>query len=71
MTNFMTNKTSLLGAMVRATNRTHGLAPACDYGPEEMVVKVDAYDATVYTAEGNCYLNGGYVVMCFAPSGKA
>lgn len=53
----------LIGATIRATNRTYGLAPARDYGPDETVVKVNAYDATVYTAEGNCYLLGGYVVM--------
>jgi hypothetical protein len=56
-------KTSLIGATVRATNRTYGLAPARDYGPDETVIKVDAYDSTVYTTEGNRYPNGGYLVM--------
>jgi hypothetical protein len=65
----MTNTPSLIGATIRAANRTYGLAPARDYGPDETVVRVDAYDSTVYTAEGNCYLNGGYLVMRLGPSG--
>lgn len=53
----------LIGATVRATNRTYGLAPARPLGDEEIVTKVDSYDSTIYTDKGNCYLLGGYLVM--------
>lgn len=53
----------LIGATVRATNRTYGLLPAQPYGDEETVVSVNEYDATVRTAEGNTYMLGGYLVM--------
>jgi hypothetical protein len=56
----------LIGATIRATNRTYGLAPARPYGDEETVTDVDPYDASVKTAEGNSYMLGGYLVMRLA-----
>lgn len=57
----------LVGATVRATNRTFGLAPARPTGPEETVAEViDTYDLTIRTVEGNVYLNGGFTVIRFA-----
>lgn len=55
----------LLGATVCATNRTYGLAPSREPGPAETVVKVDPYDNTVETAEGNTYLSGDYTIHHF------
>ncbi len=61
----MTNK--LIGATVRATNRTYGLLPSQPYGPEETVAKiVNEYDMTIKTVEGNVYPNGGYLVVRFS-----
>lgn len=56
----------LIGATIRPTNRTYGLVPAQPWGSEETVARVDAYDSTIYTTEGNAYLNGGYTVMRYA-----
>ena len=54
----------IIGATVRATNRTYGLAPAREMGPEETVAEVlYSYDMTIRTVEGNTYLNGDYLVI--------
>lgn len=65
----MTTDTSpqrMIGATIRATNRTHGLAPARDAGDPEVVVEVvNAYDLTVRTDAGNVYANGDYSIVRF------
>lgn len=65
MTN--TDPNRILGATIRATNRTHGLAPARPYGDLETVAEVvNPYDMTIRTVEGNVYPNGGYLIMRYA-----
>lgn len=57
----------IIGATIRATNRTHGLAPARDWGkPETVTEVVNEYDMTIATAEGNIYLNGDYTIIRYA-----
>jgi hypothetical protein len=56
----------LIGAIIRATNRTHGLTPALAWGKEETVAAVDPYDNTVRTTDGNTYLAAGYQIMRYA-----
>jgi hypothetical protein len=57
----------IIGATVRATNRTHGLRPAQPLGPEETVAEVvNSYNLTIRTVEGNVYLNGGFTIIRFA-----
>lgn len=57
----------IIGATVRATNRTYGLAPAREAGePETVVEVVSAYDMTIRTAEGNVYANGDYTIVRYA-----
>lgn len=54
----------LIGATVRATNRTFGLAHGRPLGEEETVSEIVCeYDMTIRTEEGNVYANGDYVVM--------
>jgi len=56
----------IIGATIRATNRTHGLRPAQPWGPEETVTEViNTYNLTVATAEGNVYLNGDFTIIRF------
>lgn len=58
------NHDNLIGATVRATNRTFGLRPAQPYGEEETVAEiVDAYHLVIKTVEGNVYSNGDFLVM--------
>lgn len=57
----------IIGATIRATNRSHGLAPARPWGEAETVAEVVCeYDMTIRTVEGNTYLNGGYTIMRYA-----
>jgi hypothetical protein len=57
----------LIGATVRAANRTYGLLPPQDYGPEETVAEVlDAHSLLIRTAEGNVYSNGNFLLMRYA-----
>ena len=57
----------IIGATIRATNRTYGLAPARAWGHEETVAEVVCeYDMTIRTVEGNTYMNGGYTIMRYA-----
>ena len=54
----------LIGATVRATNRTYGLAPARPWGEPETVAEVlNEHSLTIRTVEGNVYLLGGYLIM--------
>lgn len=62
--------TNLIGATVRAANRTYGLIPARPWGPEETIARVDTYDSTIYTTAGNTYLNGSYTIMRYAADSK-
>lgn len=64
-----TTQHKIIGATVRATNRTHGLTPARDSGkPETVTEVVDEYDMTIRTSEGNVYLRGGYTISHYAPA---
>jgi hypothetical protein len=57
----------IIGATIRATNRTHGLAPSRPWGKEETVEEIVCeYDMTIRTVEGNTYLNGDYTIMRYA-----
>lgn len=57
----------IIGATIRATNRTYGLAPARPWGEPETVAEVVCeYDMTIRTAEGNVYANGDYRIMRYA-----
>ena len=54
----------LIGATVRAANRTHGLAPARPWGEPETVAEVlNEHSLTIRTVEGNVYLLGGYLIV--------
>ena len=65
MTN--TDPRRFIGATIRANNRTFGLRPAQEAGPEETVVAiVDDYHLIVETDAGNVYTNGDFTVMRFA-----
>lgn len=60
----MIQHTKLIGATIRANNRTFGLAPARDWGePETVVSIVDHYHLTIETEEGNLYLNGDFTIV--------
>lgn len=59
----LTKNHRFVGAAIRANNRTYGLRPAQEMGPEETVTEVDNYDSSIKTAEGNFYFNGGYTIM--------
>ena len=57
----------IIGAAVRATNRTHGLAPSRPLGDEETVAEVvNEYNMTIRTTEGNVYSSGDYRIMRYA-----
>lgn len=52
-----------VGATIRANNSTHGLAPAREMGPDEIVTKIEPYDLSVWTDAGNYHLGGTYTIM--------
>ena len=55
---------NLIGATIRANNRTFGLAPPRPWGDPEIVTEiVDAYCLTIATDAGNCYSNGDFTVV--------
>lgn len=57
----------IIGATVRAANRTYGLRPPQDHGPEETVAEVvNDYNLTIRTVEGNVYSNGNFLLMRYA-----
>ena len=57
----------IIGATIRATNRTFGLVPSRTHGEPEIVVElVNAYDLTVKTDAGNVYANGDFVIVRYA-----
>lgn len=57
----------IIGATVRAMNRTYGLLPPQDYGPQETVAEVvNDYNLTIRTVEGNVYSNGNFLLMRYA-----
>lgn len=63
------NEHKLVGATVRATNRTYGLAPSRAWGEPETVKQVVCeYDSTIETVEGNTYLNGDYTIIRYKAS---
>lgn len=67
----MTATHKIIGATIRATNRTYGLAPARPLGdPETVTEVVSEYDMTIRTAEGNVYLNGDYRIMRYAEDAR-
>lgn len=57
----------IIGATVRATNRTFGLAPSRPAGdPETVVEVVDDYSLTIRTDAGNVYGNGDFTIVRYA-----
>ena len=65
--NIGTNPNRMLGATIRADNRTYGLAPARPAGQPETVADIaDPYCLTVITTAGNRYSNGDFTVLRFA-----
>lgn len=64
MSTYTGQQNKIIGAIIRATNRTYGLAPSRPLGEEETVMEiVSEYDMTIRTFEGNVYLNGDYMIM--------
>lgn len=65
-------KPRILGATVYALNRTHGLAPARDIGPDETVVEViNSYSGLIRTDAGNVYSNGEFGIKHYAYDAEA
>ena len=65
-----TDPNRLIGATVRATNRTYGLAPARPAGEPETVARIlDPYALLIETAEGNVYANGDFTIVRFNGEG--
>jgi hypothetical protein len=62
-----TTQHRIIGATVRATNRTFGLAPARPAGADETVTEVvNEYDLTIATDKGNVYANGDFTIVRYA-----
>lgn len=61
----------ILGATVYALNLTHGLAPAREAGPHEVVVEViNEYSGLIRTDAGNVYANGDFNIVRYAEAAK-
>jgi hypothetical protein len=72
MTTTKTPAQRIIGATIRATNRTFGLAPARPAGEPETVTEViDAYSLIVGTDAGNVYANGDFTIVCYAEEASA
>lgn len=57
----------IIGASIRAANRTYGITPSQPPGPVETVLEVvNPYTGLIRTVEGNLYRNGNFSILKFA-----